>query len=148
MTVHRRSPAHTFGPMPLEKNFGLTFIGVGSSPPSRLQHSISTNGEFVLMPTSLDSTSNSTSLPHPHDDGGHVMASVNHVKASAPKVSLKFRTNGTVLWPQHDVTPGPGAYDEQRFNYIYKKTPKFSVPHARLTSLKPNYDVAGPFATF
>lgn len=130
MSVHHRSPAHSFGP-PVSKQFGIAFIGVASSLP---------NGIDQTPPTLLEL---SHKRPSVVEDSGGVMKSVNHVKTSSPKISIKFREKGTVLWPQHDHTPGPGSYDESRFGYIYKKTPKFTMSHARMSS---NFE-AGPFAT-
>lgn len=75
-----------------------------------------------------------------------VMKSVNHVKASQPKIRLKFRQHGTILWPKVEKTPGPGAYNAEKFKYVQKSNPKFSLPHARL-QLNNNHTI-GPFAAF
>ena len=65
-------------------------------------------------------------------EGGQVMESVKRVKTSSPKVSIKFRPQGTMLWSsQKDNVPGPGAYDEQKFGYVFKRPPKYSIPQAR-----------------
>ncbi len=42
---------------------------------------------------------------------------------TAPKISFKFRAKGTELWENKEETPGPGAYDHNKFqvyvNVVY-----------------------------
>lgn len=153
--MHHRSPAHTFGP-PKKRAIGaLTFVGVGvidKAPPaavseaalkaakstSPIDDTLISNGVLEEMPAIQRRRSSSAF--------GHVMESVNRVKTTSPKVTLKFRNKGTELWPKVEPTPGPGSYDESKFSYVLKKTPKFTVPHSQLTSLKANFNNLGPFA--
>jgi hypothetical protein len=95
--------------------------------------------------SSISSTAASTSK-EPTLSELNVMKSVNRVKLSAPKIALKFRENGTMLWPKQECTPGPGAYNQNKFKYIYKSNPKFTLSQARV-NLNCNHTI-GPFAAF
>lgn len=70
--------------------------------------------------------------------------SSNYVSTRAPQIKFQFRNNGTQLWPKVEKTPGPGAYDHNKFQNVSRNRPKFSLSHARY-NLNNNYNV-GPFA--
>ncbi len=74
----------------------------------------------------------------------NVEHSVNFISSRAPKIQFQFRNNGTQLWPKVEKTPGPGAYDHNKFKSVSRNRPKFSLSHARY-NLNSNYKV-GPFA--
>ena len=74
----------------------------------------------------------------------NVEHSSNFISNRAPKITFQFRNKGTQLWPNVEKTPGPGAYDHNKFSAVNKNRPKFSLSHARLY-YNSNYNV-GPFA--
>ncbi len=72
-----------------------------------------------------------------------VMQSVKNVLTSAPKVSIKLRRHGTECWQKAEKTPGPGAYDLNKYKNVKKSMPKFTVPHAKADN-RANFAV-GPY---
>lgn len=63
-----------------------------------------------------------------------VLQSVKFVSSNAPKISIKFRHNGTELWNKHDNEngPGPGSYDHNKFKNVSRSRPAFTLPQAKL----------------
>ena len=61
------------------------------------------------------------------------------------QIGFKFRERGTELWGTVEKTPGPGAYDHNKFYNTSKfnNTTKFSVPQAKHGL---NFNI-GPYAT-
>jgi hypothetical protein len=61
-----------------------------------------------------------------------VLNSVKFVSSNAPKISIKFRHNGTELWNKPDNGPGPGSYDHNKFKNVSRSRPAFTLPQAKL----------------
>ena len=60
-----------------------------------------------------------------------------------PKITIKSRVNGTVLWEKPESTPGP-IYDHTKFLNVNPQRPKFSMPQS-LPVNKTTYK-GGPYA--
>lgn len=143
MSVHHRSPVHSFG-RPRKGSSGLR--SMGSAGPSKQNSSkrVETEGgesvggvvgdeEQLTAPVEQLMSLLKKAISITNEETCQVVESMNRVKKSSPKISIKFRPRGTVLWDSHNsVVPGPGAYDYRNFEYVRKKTPNYSIPRAKI----------------
>ncbi len=86
----------------------------------------------LLRLANIQSEDQSVSSKTRLDFESDVLQSVKFVAPNAPKVSIKFRHNGTELWNKPEETPGPGSYDHNKFNNVAKTRPVFTLPLAKL----------------
>ncbi|XP_075435293.1 protein STPG3 isoform X2 [Ascaphus truei] len=71
-------------------------------------------------------------LNNPSPDTYNRAEAHERVLQTHPAYSLRYRTNGTVLWTNKDQTPGPGAYElEKSYSAVTPHSPSYYIQGQR-----------------